>query len=68
MAFRDAVLLRIALRRDPPFFIDSLITAAVPVGDFVCEATKSEPMSGTTDLDLIGVVTASGTLTALFLL
>jgi hypothetical protein len=38
-----------ALRRPPPLVvsrIDCSMTPAVPVVDFVCDATKSEPISG----------------------
>ena len=41
MAFNDAVVLRSALRRRPPF-IDSSLRS----GDLRCEATKSDPISG----------------------
>lgn len=48
MAFRDAVLLRMALRSLPPPMRFAFKTLAVPVEELVCVATRSEPTSGGT--------------------
>lgn len=54
MAFREAVLLRIALRSLPPPTRLLFKTPAVPVEELVCVATKSDPTSGGT-ADVVGI-------------